>query len=711
MIDKLNDHYSMQNLPSIYDEEALTALELAARTTGKVNEVVSAQNKLAADTAKTLAGIPDVVAQDVQRHIESGDFAGAINVYVGDLEKRLENLLGNLKTGSTTLDAEVIDIRTAWDRVTHSSAGAAVRDNFAAVAGQLDHLAVGKVRIPLLWEQGTVNTATGENQDNTSRVRSPKYYTAPANKVRFVIPENRRVCVVYFTHDNGIYTVTGSEWATPGCYLDIAAKCTHFRLLAANSAGSIINTTQAAGIIMEGEISLNKDNFLVNLAEKVQKTVTIVDEARMVCGSTLGTTHRWFLNGYNSLTGEDRSVPAGVFISEIRVQCNGARGSLELEFWNVDGDTMTLVHTMPVDHIEGPVEVHPNYLTTGRTMVSVRVSGFPASILYASGQASRYWFMVVPDVESAELRLSNASPFTGMSLGATLKYTSITLAGGSGDTAENVLTVGPGLMFEEIQDALDAISGETDAYTIMVHPRTQPYKRFSTIRRLSELYPWTGAPVRNVSIIGLDKAHCVVEDNTGDYDTPPAEFLVNGVVKGLTFWASHTAQNADAAKGSYAVHIDAEPATTAGYKMRFEDCVFYSDTAPAVGIGLHQNADLKFQGCEFLAYGNPNFKPSDNYTNLVEHGGLFCHTSSEAGVTNQKLTVDNCRVFTSAKKALWVSVAGNYSLDTCECRVYAYNNVFYSYGASPQHAVLDTGIVTDPSSYGNNVSALNKGGV
>lgn len=44
MVHPIN-HYSMQNIPSIYDEEALTALELAARCAGKVNECVQEFNR------------------------------------------------------------------------------------------------------------------------------------------------------------------------------------------------------------------------------------------------------------------------------------------------------------------------------------------------------------------------------------------------------------------------------------------------------------------------------------------------------------------------------------------------------------------------------------------------------------------------------------------------------------------------------------------
>lgn len=51
-IEKLNPHYSMNNPASIYDEESLSALELAGRTAAKMNEVVEATNE-AYDYMKT----------------------------------------------------------------------------------------------------------------------------------------------------------------------------------------------------------------------------------------------------------------------------------------------------------------------------------------------------------------------------------------------------------------------------------------------------------------------------------------------------------------------------------------------------------------------------------------------------------------------------------------------------------------------------------
>lgn len=47
MIEKMNGHYSFTNPATVYDEEALTALELAARTAGKMNECIDSCNESA----------------------------------------------------------------------------------------------------------------------------------------------------------------------------------------------------------------------------------------------------------------------------------------------------------------------------------------------------------------------------------------------------------------------------------------------------------------------------------------------------------------------------------------------------------------------------------------------------------------------------------------------------------------------------------------
>lgn len=98
MIEKIN-HYSLTNPASVYDEEALTALELAGRTAGKVNELIDATDKKLQmqDTRIELYGeylenmqnnvIPDKVEISVQEYanvimreaIDNGDYDEVID--------------------------------------------------------------------------------------------------------------------------------------------------------------------------------------------------------------------------------------------------------------------------------------------------------------------------------------------------------------------------------------------------------------------------------------------------------------------------------------------------------------------------------------------------------------------------------------------------------------------------------------------------------
>lgn len=146
----LNHHYSMENTASIYDEEAMTALELAGRTTAKVNETVEAFNKLETNTNTHLANqdktiadrmqaqdnaitkmnnetMPAKVTEEFEKNLDNGTFEDMVNQYAGNLESRVDSLLGTVTEGSTTMDAEVIDGRTDNYGYTRGNLGNSIR--------------------------------------------------------------------------------------------------------------------------------------------------------------------------------------------------------------------------------------------------------------------------------------------------------------------------------------------------------------------------------------------------------------------------------------------------------------------------------------------------------------------------------------------------------------------------------------------------------
>lgn len=76
-VENLNPHYSMNNPASVYDEEALTALELVGRLANKIVEVIKLvnENELTIDEAKKylVDNLPDNVEKAVENLEKSGE--------------------------------------------------------------------------------------------------------------------------------------------------------------------------------------------------------------------------------------------------------------------------------------------------------------------------------------------------------------------------------------------------------------------------------------------------------------------------------------------------------------------------------------------------------------------------------------------------------------------------------------------------------------
>lgn len=273
-----------------------------------------------------------------------------------------------------------------------------------------------------------------------------------------------------------------------------------------------------------------------------------------------------------------------------------------------------------------------------------------------------------------------------------------------GDPSKNIVHIGEGYQYSEIQDALDDIMDDSvsNPYTFIIHPKKTAYTRFSTIRKLSDAYPWSNAPIRYISLIGMDKYHCIIEDDTGDYSTPPAEILVNGLITNLTFKATHTNQNVTAHQGAYAVHIDAEPVGNVGYKMQFENCSFQSDQTAGVGIGLHNACHLQFLNCEFISTASESYSPHSGYTNLTYLGAFNCHSSTDQNDTDQLLTLIGCVAIANEIQAYNLTTNAN-----CYMTLRAYNNTFWCVGSGQANGYKGSFCTIFGANHGNNAVSLN----
>lgn len=163
MLEKINEHYSFTAPATIYDEEALTTLELSARTAGKVNECVDVINRIndgVTEDIKTqkqllktiddrvkdfigygedieTAGSYEVFKTIVNQLVDEGKFAEVYDLYSDYLKgllsvesRRIDTLIGGATPSS---DSEIIDLRIDCDGRVWNSAGASVRNSLNTI--------------------------------------------------------------------------------------------------------------------------------------------------------------------------------------------------------------------------------------------------------------------------------------------------------------------------------------------------------------------------------------------------------------------------------------------------------------------------------------------------------------------------------------------------------------------------------------------------
>lgn len=152
MIPLLPKFFLHSNEPTFYDGDAATMLELASRLHGKTNEVIEEFNTLEKNTSDHLENqdktiddrlsaqdnnihkmlnetMPNEVEAEFKQNLDNGTFEEMVDTYAGELTSRVDNLLGSVKEGSTSLDAEVIDLRLDVSGKVHTTAGEAVRES------------------------------------------------------------------------------------------------------------------------------------------------------------------------------------------------------------------------------------------------------------------------------------------------------------------------------------------------------------------------------------------------------------------------------------------------------------------------------------------------------------------------------------------------------------------------------------------------------
>lgn len=141
----------------LYENEAISSISLTRDVAEKINELVDAYNELSqwdlekhqeqdGTIRKGILYMKDNLINtlyDLTKLLESdGFFEGTVSKYVKVLESRVNNLIGSIKEGSTTLDAEVIDSRINNEGIVYTTAGNAIRALYTALSERIGNLSV-----------------------------------------------------------------------------------------------------------------------------------------------------------------------------------------------------------------------------------------------------------------------------------------------------------------------------------------------------------------------------------------------------------------------------------------------------------------------------------------------------------------------------------------------------------------------------------------
>lgn len=142
-MEKIKDYMLPENKNSIYHKEASSTIGLTRELAGKINEIVDFCNKFYADDLKWkqdqegiirkgVVFMKDNLVNSLQELMDilerEGFVENRIYTYTRDIVARLDNLLGAIKEGSTSLDVELIDGRTGADNVNYNSLGESIRE-------------------------------------------------------------------------------------------------------------------------------------------------------------------------------------------------------------------------------------------------------------------------------------------------------------------------------------------------------------------------------------------------------------------------------------------------------------------------------------------------------------------------------------------------------------------------------------------------------
>lgn len=325
------------------------------------------------------------------------------------------------------------------------------------------------------------------------------------------------------------------------------------------------------------------------------------------------------------------------------------------------------------------------------------ISGYPnANNAFTTPGGTAYLRITVPvtpvagaglETAQVEAGASETSYQTGLQL---IKREQIVDFPGFRNGGQLVIVSKIGGDFTTIQGAADAIAD------------SGPYRRYTILIMPGEYNEAVSIQTKYIDLVGWNLGSVVIRTTSGEYATPPLEMSCLNNVKNIIFWSDESTKDPGyAGEPAYCIHHD-----YVGVGSNYiENCKLISSSSCAIGIGTHQDQHITIRNCELTS--TVGARPP-----LLFHPNV-------ATTTNQKLVVDNCRMWGVSYSVLSIIDSNNFggSGDNRDTEIAFYNNMLWSEvngctdivynpnGPSVEGAI-DGYILLSPESYGNNAAEV-----
>lgn len=299
-IDKINFSYPKGTLQSIFDNEALTALELAAKTSKKVDECVEIVNGVEQTAIEATAIVDDMYVIQNQFVTDNSDTRAQL---VNDNQSFIDGLVISKQQFETNMTNEVSEIIENSRLIIENDVALKIDD--LVNDGTLNTIINDEILLDVKNDVISLETNMNDLKKNTGKVVNVSEYQTLQNAINYAITIITQKPILYFPFDANIETET-TVLIPPNISVIMESPLTYTGL--SNEPALVIgqsnvpNFVQLKLWVIRENISdwVNENCIGIKIYNSTTQNINIIESTNFTIGVELIGDGRGF--AYNTIT-------------------------------------------------------------------------------------------------------------------------------------------------------------------------------------------------------------------------------------------------------------------------------------------------------------------------------------------------------------------------------------------------------------------------